>query len=106
MVSTRVDRGRLRSVGKEVRDEPPAQQIKRALAGVRVSADDPQILARRAIVARRNISEAVVAPGLKSFDNPEAQTVRAALLDDAPAHPGKVRYLGRPTALFLMRFIV
>ena len=40
--------------------KPPAQQVERALAGVVVLPDGPQVLARRRVVARRHVREARV----------------------------------------------
>ena len=55
-----VDRRRLRLRLGPVRDEAPAQQVKRALAGVVVLADGPQLLPRGRVVARRHVHEACV----------------------------------------------
>ena len=49
-------------------DETPLDQIERTLAGFMVLPNDEQLLARRSVVARRNIAQAAVAD-LKPIDN-------------------------------------
>ena len=66
-----------------VRDEPPPQPVEMALARLGVLADDPVLLARRAVVARRRV---VRVQRLDQRRDPEAQDLGIALLRDASAH--------------------
>jgi hypothetical protein len=52
-------------------DETPLDQIERTLAGFMVLPNDEQLLARRSVVARRNVADTVVAD-LKPIHNGEA----------------------------------
>jgi hypothetical protein len=52
-------------------DETPLDQIERTLADFMVLPNDEQLLARRSVVARRNVAHTVV-PDLKPIDNGEA----------------------------------
>src|SRR5829696_2336677 len=84
-----VDRRRLRLVLAPVRDEPPLQQIERALAGLGVLPDYPQLLARRAVVARRHVAERIagapVIPRVESIDDFEPEPQCLAHLGGRPA---------------------
>ena len=75
------------SVGAEVGNEAPTQRIKRQLAHFVVAPDYQQLLARRAVPARRVVVEAAVAH-VRALDN--RVTKRRAALDDPPAHAAYV----------------
>src|SRR4051794_1698726 len=85
-----VDWRRLRLVLAPVRDEPPSQQVERALAGLGVLPDYPELLARRAIVAGRHVAERIasdpVIPRVESIDDFEPELIGRARLDDASTH--------------------
>ena len=63
-----------------VRDQAPLDQIERALARLMVLPNDQEFLARRTIVAGRNVADAAVAD-IKAFD--DGETKRSRTLDDA-----------------------
>jgi hypothetical protein len=83
-----VDRRRLRLVLAPVWDEPPLKQVERTLTGG-VLPDDPELLARGAIVARRHVAERItsdpVIPRVESIDDFEPELIGRARLDDASA---------------------
>jgi len=66
-----------------VRDEPPAERVKRDFAGPVLAADDQQVLARCGIPPRRVIVEAAIAD-VQPIDNGVTQW--SAALNYSPAH--------------------
>jgi hypothetical protein len=66
-----------------VRDQTPAQRVKRQLARVVVAPDHKQLLARRAVPARRVFVKAAVA-NVQAINDGKAK--RRAALDDPFAH--------------------
>src|SRR3954451_6053210 len=85
-----VDWRRLRLVLAPVRDEPPLKQVERALAGLCVLPDHPELLARRAIIAGRHVAERIagdsVIPRVESIDDFEPELIGRARLDNASTH--------------------
>src|SRR5215203_1287180 len=85
-----VDRRRLRLVLAPVRDEPPLKQVERALAGLGVLPDYPELLARGAVVAWRHVAERIasdpIIPRVESIDDFEPELIGRARLDDASTH--------------------
>src|SRR5205085_3002951 len=67
----------------------PAQPVERALAGLGMLADDPMLLARRAVVARRRLEQR-----LDQGRDLETENLGIALLGDAAAHGGDVESRG------------
>jgi hypothetical protein len=66
-----------------MRDQGPLDQVEGALTGPMVLPNNQQLLARRSIVARRDIAHAAIAD-IEPFDNGEAE--RPRILDDTTTH--------------------
>ena len=70
-------------------NEAPGQPVERALAGLGMLADNPMLLARRAVVARRRFEQR-----LDQGRDLETENLGIALLGDAAAHEGSSNSAG------------